>query len=56
MLAEREGELTVDNALTWERVRLATCQSMLREVGDWLAAEGEQVDRLLVRDLLRHRL
>lgn len=56
VLAEREGEITVDNALTWERVRLATCQSMLREVGDWLAAEGEQVDRLLVRDLLRHRL
>lgn len=55
-LAEREGELAVDNSLTWERVRLATCHSVLREVGDWLAAEGEQVDRLLVRDLLRHRL
>lgn len=56
LVAEREGELTVDNALTWERARLATCQSMLREVGDWLASEGDRVDRLLVRDLLRHCL
>lgn len=56
ILAEREGDLAVDNALTWERVRLATVPSMLREVGDWLAGDGVRVDRLLLRDLLRQRL
>lgn len=45
------GQVRVDNARTWKHVRLATCESLLREVGDWLAAEGEQVDLLLVRDL-----
>ncbi|CAG7844617.1 Chaperone protein DnaJ [Pseudoclavibacter triregionum] len=56
ILAEREGQLAVDNALTWERARLATMSSMLREVGDWLAGDGLRVDRLVLRDLLRQRL
>ncbi|KAB1655662.1 J domain-containing protein [Pseudoclavibacter chungangensis] len=55
IVPERDGPLDVDGGLTWERARLATLESMLREVGDWLAQDGERVDRLLLRDLLRHR-
>lgn len=56
VLADAEGPLEIDTSRTWQRVRLATVPDMLREVGDWLALEGERVDRLLLRDLLRHRL
>ncbi len=56
IVPEAAGELNVDNALTWQRVSLATVPSMLREVGNWLAEDGERVDRLLVRDLLRYRI
>ncbi|VXB64472.1 J domain-containing protein [Pseudoclavibacter sp. 8L] len=55
VVAEREGTLEVDNALTWQRVRLATTESLLREVGDWLAGDGNRVDRLLLRDLVAHK-
>lgn len=55
VLADRDGEVEVDTSRTWQRVRLATMPDTLREVGDWLAEDGERVDRLLVRDLLRHR-
>lgn len=55
VVAEREGPLEVDNALTWQRVRLATTESLLREVGDWLAGDGNRVDRLLLRDLIAHK-
>ena len=55
VVAEREGPLEVDNALTWQRVRLATTESLLREVGDWLAGDGNRVDRLLLRDLVAHK-
>lgn len=55
VLPDREGEAHVDTSRTWQRVRLATTAETLREVGDWLAPEGERVDRLLLRDLLRHR-
>ncbi|MGO2110082.1 MAG: J domain-containing protein [Pseudoclavibacter sp.] len=55
VLPESEGELDIDTSRTWQRVRLATLNDTLREVGDWLAPEGERVDRLLLRDLLRHR-
>ncbi|GGA67233.1 hypothetical protein GCM10011490_17250 [Pseudoclavibacter endophyticus] len=55
VLPESEGDLNVDTSRTWQRVRLATLNDTLREVGDWLAPEGERVDRLLLRDLLRHR-
>lgn len=55
VLPERDGDLDIDTSRMWQRVRLATLPETLREVGDWLADEGERVDRLLVRDLLRHR-
>jgi hypothetical protein len=50
------GDFAVDNSRTWQHVRLATADSLLREVGEWLSAEGEQVDRLLLRDLLELRV
>ena len=53
---ERAGEFGVDNSRTWARVRLATTESLLREVGDWLAEDGVRVDRLLLRDLLDLRV
>ncbi|MDO5051963.1 MAG: DnaJ domain-containing protein [Pseudoclavibacter sp.] len=52
---EREGRFEVDPARTWRRVRPATVDSCLREIGDWLAEEGTSVDRLLLRDMLRQR-
>lgn len=52
IVPDAPGEFTVDNARTWARVRLATVESMLREAGDWLAEDGNRVDRLLLRDLL----
>ncbi|WP_282853068.1 J domain-containing protein [Gulosibacter sediminis] len=50
------GEFAVDNSRTWQHVRLASPESLLREVGEWLAVEGEQVDRLLLRDVLELRV
>lgn len=52
---EREGAFEVDHARSWRRVRLASVESALREIGDWLAEEGTSVDRLLLRDMLRQR-
>ncbi|MGO1543973.1 MAG: J domain-containing protein [Gulosibacter sp.] len=52
VVPERTGEFTVDYARTWRRVRPASVESLLREVGDWLAEDGTEVDRLLLRDLL----
>lgn len=46
------GKLELDNSRTWPNVRLADAEMLLREVGEWLAGDGEQVDRLLLRDLL----
>lgn len=56
LVPERPGELTVDNARTWPRTRLATVESLLREVGDWLVTDGNSLDRLLLRDLLELRV
>ncbi len=56
LVPERAGEFTVDNSRTWPRVRLASVESMLREVGDWLATDGNSLDRLLLRDLLDLRV
>lgn len=50
------GEFAVDNSRTWQHVRLASPESLLREVGEWLAVEGEQLDRLLLRDVLELRV
>lgn len=51
-VADAPGKFSVDHARTWRRVRPATVESALREVGDWLAEDGSEVDRLLLRDLL----
>lgn len=56
ILPDADGALEVDTARSWQRVRLTTLPDALREVGDWLAEEGALVDRLLLRDLIRHRL
>lgn len=56
ILPEREGSIEVDGGVTWERTRLATLESTLREVGDWLAQDGERIDRLLLRDLIQRRV
>lgn len=53
---DREGEVVIDNARTWRRVRLATVESMLREMGEWLAEDGVRVDRLLLRDVIALRV
>lgn len=56
IVPEEEGEFSVDFARTWRRVRPASVESLLREVGDWLAEDGTEVDRLLLRDLLELRV
>lgn len=56
IVPESAGEFGVDNARTWARVRLATTETLLREAGDWLAEDGERVDRLLLRDVLDLRV
>ncbi|SJM55475.1 DnaJ domain-containing protein [Gulosibacter sp. 10] len=56
IVPERSGEFSIDFARTWRRVRPASVESLLREVGDWLAADGAEVDRLLLRDLLELRV
>lgn len=50
--ADGPGRLELDNARTWPHVRLADTETLLREVGEWLAGDGERVDRLLLRDVL----
>lgn len=50
--ADEIGKLELDNARTWPNVRMASAEMLLREVGEWLAGDGEQVDRLLLRDVL----
>lgn len=56
LVPERAGEFAVDNSRTWPRVRLASVESMLREVGDWLVIDGNSLDRLLLRDLVDLRV
>lgn len=56
LVPEAVGEFSVDYARTWRRVRPASVESLLREVGDWLAEDGSDVDRLLLRDLLELRV
>ncbi|MEF3323990.1 J domain-containing protein [Gulosibacter sp. GYB002] len=56
LVPERAGEFAVDNSRTWPRVRLASVESMLREVGDWLVTDGNSLDRLLLRDLVDLRV
>ncbi|MFD2674951.1 J domain-containing protein [Gulosibacter bifidus] len=46
------GKLELDNSRTWPNVRLVDVERLLLEVGEWLAGDGERVDRLLLRDLL----
>ncbi|KAB1644983.1 J domain-containing protein [Gulosibacter chungangensis] len=52
VVPESAGDFSIDYARTWRRVRPASVASLLREVGDWLAEDGTDVDRLLLRDLL----
>lgn len=52
VVADSTERLAIDNARTWPNVRLADAESLLREVGEWLAGDGERVDRLLLRDVL----
>lgn len=56
VIPESVGEFAIDYARTWRRVRPASVESLLREVGDWLAEDGTDVDRLLLRDLLDLRV
>lgn len=56
IVPESAGEFSIDYARTWRRVRPASVESLLREVGDWLAEDGTDVDRLLLRDLLELRV
>lgn len=56
LVADDAGGFAASNARTWARVRLGTVESAVREAGDWLADDGQRVDRLLLRDLLDLRV
>ncbi|MDJ1372287.1 J domain-containing protein [Gulosibacter molinativorax] len=56
VVPESSGDFSIDYARTWRRVRPASVESLLRETGDWLAEDGAEVDRLLLRDLLELRV
>jgi hypothetical protein len=51
-----QGELTADNQDNDALVRIATPDTMLREVGDWLATEGTSMNVFALRFALSQRL
>jgi hypothetical protein len=51
-----QGELTANNQDNDALVRIATPDSMLREVGDWLATEGTSMNVFALRFALSQRL